>query len=64
MNNNYLIDLEGRSEENAVSKILTDGFDYRITRRDGVNYMITCDFDMERVNLEIDKNIVTSASLG
>lgn len=64
MNNNYLLDIEGRTEENAVSKILSDGFDYRVTRRDGVNYMITCDFDMARVNLEIDNHIVTTASLG
>jgi hypothetical protein len=61
---NYLRDLEGRSEENAVTKILTDGFDYRITRVDQTNYMVTCDFDTERINLEIDLGVVSSGSMG
>ena len=32
--------------------------DYRIVRIDGVGMMITCDFRSDRVNLEVENNII------
>lgn len=62
--NNYLLDLEGRKKDNAISKLENDEVRYRITSEDNTNYMLTCDYDTQRVNLEIKKGVVFSASLG
>jgi len=60
----FLLNLEGRGKDDVISKIESVGLGYRITREDSTNYMITCDFDMQRINLEIDKGVVVSAELG
>lgn len=60
----YLVDLEGRSKNNAISKLTLDGYDYRIVREDNTNYMITCDFNLHRINLEIEDDIVVIAGIG
>ena len=38
--------------------------DYRIVRIDGVGMMITCDLRTDRVNLEVENNIVVRAYHG
>lgn len=42
---------------NSARKELKDK-DYRIVRIDGVGMMITCDFRSDRVNLEVENNII------
>ena len=32
--------------------------DYRVVKIDGVGMMITCDFRSDRVNLEVENNII------
>lgn len=60
---NYLLDLIGRSKENAISKLASDEFLYRVTREGSTHYMITCDFDPQRVNLEIENDVVVTAEV-
>lgn len=38
--------------------------DYRIVRIDGVGMMITCDFRTDRVNLEVENNIIVKTYNG
>lgn len=38
--------------------------DYRIVRIDGVGMMITCDFLTDRVNLEVENNIIVKTYNG
>jgi len=61
---NYLLDLIGRSKENAISKIEYDEFVYRIIKEDGIYYMMTMDHKPNRINLEIENDIIISANFG
>ena len=37
---------------------------YRIVKNNGINYIITCDFKPERLNLEVNNNIITNITTG
>lgn len=37
---------------------------YRIIREDKTTYVITCDFQLDRLNLEVDNGIITTVSYG
>lgn len=54
----------GMTEADAIAKIETAGFVYRIMERDGVNFMGTCDYRTDRVNLSITEGVVTHADVG
>lgn len=43
---------------NSAKEKLKDK-EYRIVRIDGVGMMITCDYRTERLNLEVENNIIT-----
>ena len=51
--------LIGLTLEEARSLLSAEQRDYRTVRIDGVGMMISCDFRLERVNLEVENNIVT-----
>lgn len=38
--------------------------DYRIVKRDNTNYIITCDFHLDRLNIEIENGIITAVNYG
>jgi len=38
--------------------------DYRIVKRDSQGYIVTCDFNTERLNIEIEKGIITEVTYG
>ena len=54
--------LIGKTEEEAV-KMLRDR-EYRITRQDKTKYVLTCDYDIDRFNLQTDNGIVTEVTFG
>jgi hypothetical protein len=56
--------LIGLTEENAVAKIKTSGFKVRVRMRDGQSFVGTCDARKDRVNLYIEKGLITKASIG
>jgi hypothetical protein len=50
-------ELVGMDYETAV--VLLKDENWRVVVRDGKGYVITCDFKPERLNLEIENNIIT-----
>jgi hypothetical protein len=54
----------GKSEKEARKIASNNSQTIRLTRVDEERYMVTMDFRMDRVNIELDNGIVTSANLG
>jgi len=54
----------GMLYDDAVIYIKANGFIYRIIKRDGQPYVRTCDFKSDRINLNINKDVVISTSIG
>ncbi len=48
--------LIGLSEKEAKELAIKNGFAFRVTRKGNVNYIITCDFRVFRINVELDDN--------
>lgn len=62
-----MLDMEkliGKKLEEAVTDIKGNGLTPRIVREDNKNHIITMDLRMDRVNLEVDKGIVTYYKIG
>ena len=57
----------GMSEAEAIETIAgisSEALTPRIVRRDDENFIVTMDYRLDRINLEIDNGIVTQASIG
>ena len=57
-------DYVGKSRAVAEQLAVQNGYTVRITRVDSESYPGTADFRLDRLNLEIDAGVVTSASAG
>lgn len=55
---------EGLTAEDAEAKAETDGVEYRVVREDDTDFEVTMDARTDRVNVEIDDGVVTSATVG
>lgn len=53
-----LVDSLKGMDLNSAKEKLKDR-EYRIVRIDGVGMMITCDYRTERLNLEVENNLIT-----
>lgn len=61
------LDLEylvGKTKSEVQELSEKNGYSFRITGENDINYMITCDFRTDRINVKIKNNIVIEASLG
>ena len=56
--------LVGLTEVEALDEIAHNNMKVRIRNRDGQAFMGTCDYRMDRVNLNIKNNLVVSATIG
>ena len=56
--------LIGLSETEAKEIAIRNGYAFRVTRKDAVNYVITCDFRTFRINVEIDDEKVSKVDFG
>lgn len=57
----------GMTEAEAVQTIKgvsSEKLSVRIARRDSENFVLTMDYRPSRINLEIDNNLVTKATIG
>jgi hypothetical protein len=57
-------DLIGLSTEAAIELLKSNGFKARIMEEDGQVFIGTCDYCLDRFNLNIVKGIVIAASKG
>jgi hypothetical protein len=56
--------LVGLSEDEAMKVAASKGWDYRVSARDGEQFMLTTDYVPRRVNVVIDDGMVTEVSVG
>lgn len=56
--------LIGLSEQEGIDYINKNNISYRVIRRDEIYYIITCDFREDRINLEINNNIILGVTIG
>ena len=57
-------DLIGLTESEAIKKVKDRGLHARVTRRDKNYCVVTRDFRLERINLELDRGLVTKVYNG
>jgi hypothetical protein len=60
----FLDTLINLTEEEATNKANENGYYVRVTQRDGKDYMITCDFRIDRINFHIENGFVIEATTG
>ena len=53
----------GMTEEDSIKLISENDINYRIVMRDSKPYIITCDLKMDRLNLEIENNIIIKCGI-
>ena len=63
-NKEVVNDVLGKKLEDAQKICKEHGFKCNIVREDIHNYVITCDFRFDRINVELDDGRVTNASIG
>lgn len=62
---NYEVeDIIGMTLEDAYVHAKKGGFDYRIVQKDGVSFIITCDYRLDRMNFVVENDIVVECSFG
>ena len=57
-------ELIGKSEKNVEYCAAFEGLAYRVAARDGEFFALTLDYSPTRINVEIEKDIVTKISVG
>lgn len=56
--------LIGKNKSEAKKIVEDNSYVFRITSENGNDYMITCDFRMDRINVEINDDIIINAYFG
>jgi hypothetical protein len=59
--NNFIF---GMNYKSAVDACETNGFTTRIVSENGVDFIVTCDFNPKRVNFVIENGIVVKCDIG
>ena len=62
--NKFLKYLIGLSTDDASKLCLHNLYKVRVTRKDSTNYICTQDLCLDRINLEIDNDVVTKCYIG
>jgi hypothetical protein len=62
--NELLESLIGMDKESVTELCKENDYKVRITREDSNNYVITMDLRFDRINLEIDKGLITKCDIG
>jgi len=61
--NEILKSLIGKTLEEGRTICENNGYTYRIIRRDETNYITTSDLRFDRINFQLDSNIITKCSI-
>jgi len=59
-----VVNLVGKSYSEAESLCKEHKIALRIRSRNGVSYMGTCDYRVDRINVDVDDNQIVTASIG
>jgi len=59
----FLDNLIGKTHDEVI-RLCKDNFDLRLDRKDKDHFVGTCDLRFDRINIEIDNNIITKADIG
>lgn len=51
-------------KEEVIEILELDKINYRFTREDDKGFAVTCDFDSDRLNLEVDNGLITKVDIG
>ena len=62
--NELLESLIGLTKEEGSKLCLENDYKVRVTREDSNNYVIAMDLRLDRINLELDKGIITKCDIG
>ncbi len=62
--NDFLETLIGKTEKEAQEMCKKEKYSFRTTRKDKTNFIITADLNFDRVNLELDNDLVTKCDFG
>jgi hypothetical protein len=62
--NELLESLIGLTKEEGSKVCLENDYKVRVTREDSNNSVITMDLRFDRINLELDKGIITKCDIG
>jgi len=54
----------GKTEKEVIEYLQVNNVNFRIVRNNLEYYIITCDYVPDRVNLEIDNDVITSYNNG
>lgn len=54
----------GKKSSELITQLESQGIRVRVASEDGESYMLTCDYNPRRVNLNIEKGIVIAAFEG
>lgn len=54
----------GKSESESRRIVEEHNYTFRVTGKDGINYMVTSDFNTNRVNVVLVNNIVVKSDIG
>lgn len=57
-------DLLLKDYKSAVEICEKNGFTTRVVCNNGVNYVITCDFNLKRVNFVLENGIIVKCDIG
>lgn len=60
----FVAALIGKTEEEAKATIEEAGYIFRLTARDDSYFIVTCDYNINRVNIKTFGGKVTSATVG
>lgn len=60
----FLQSLVGMSEEEAKRTIEAAGYTFRLTAKDGIPFIVTCDYNTKRIKIKTFGGKVTSATVG
>lgn len=56
--------LIGKTKEEAANLCRANGYFPRVVREDKIGLLTTMDFRLDRIDLDIEKGLVTNASIG
>jgi len=57
-------DYIGLTVKEAAERAKDEGFTFRVVKKDGINFLGTCDLRFDRLNFEIENNKITKCYIG